>query len=205
MKPPHRPALTGKQVKAMIQKAASDGDMEVAGMLAIARHYMPRVPSEAVPLEWNGARSKVEISEAECVITLANRKNRRFPSTLKRTCCCRESGRWLCSVHWLLKLRSTHTPNARVFTIDKIYFARRVKELAEHVGVPEASNCGTHSLRRGMAQDIMDMGGSLPALLNAGDWSSSAYLKYLRVSQTDDTAVAKAMMLMSGSEDEQGM
>ena len=94
------------------------------------------------------------------------------------------------------------TPNVRVFTIDKAYFARRVKELAEHAGVPGASNCGTHSLRRGMAQDIMDMAGSLPALLNAGDWSSSAYLKYLRVSQTDDAAVARAMLLMSASKDE---
>ena len=95
------------------------------------------------------------------------------------------------------------TPTTRVFTIDGAYFARRVKELAEHAGVPGASTCGTHSLRRGMAQDILDMGGSLPALLNAGDWSSSAYLKCLRVSQTDDVAVAQAMVLMSDSEDEQ--
>ena len=102
----------------------------------------------------------------------------------------------------MLKLKSLGISGDKVFTIDKTLFARRVKELAEHAGVPGASKCGTHSLRRGMAQDIMDMGGSLPALLKAGDWSSSAYLKYLRVSQTDDLAVAKAMVLMSESEEE---
>ena len=46
-----------------------------------------------------------------------------------------------------------------------------MKELAEVTGVQDARRCGTHALRRGMAQDILDMGGSLPALLHAGDWS----------------------------------
>ena len=53
-----------------------------------------------------------------------------------------------------------------------------------------------------MAQDILDMGGSLPALLNAGDWASSAYLKCLRTSQTEDLAVAQAVMCLSDSDDD---
>ena len=53
-----------------------------------------------------------------------------------------------------------------------------------------------------MAQDILDMGGSLAALLNAGDWASSAYLKYLRTSQTEDLAVARAAVFLSESEDD---
>jgi hypothetical protein len=88
----------------------------------------------------------------------------------------------------------------RVFSISVGQFARRVKQLAELVGVDGARNVGTHSLRRGMAQDILDMGGSLPALLNAGDWASSAYLKYLRTSQTEDLAVAQAVMCLSDSD-----
>ena len=163
-KPPNRPALTGKQVKTMVQEAVKNGDTEVAAMLAISRHFMLRVPSEAVPMEWDGTHSRVEISDKGCSITLSKRKNRRFPSTLKRTCCCKESGKWLCSIHWLLKLQSLGTSTTRVFTIDKAYFARRVKELAEHAGVPGASTCGTHSLRRGMAQDILDMGGLAASL-----------------------------------------
>ena len=91
----------------------------------------------------------------------------------------------------------------RVFNISVGEFARRGKQLSEMVGVEEAQHVGTHSLRRGMAQDILDMGGSLPRLFNAGDWASSAYLKYLRVSQADDAAVARAALYFSDSEDEQ--
>ena len=87
-----------------------------------------------------------------------------------------------------------------MFHISKDHFARRVKQLVEKIGVPDFQRYGTHSVRRGMAQDILDMGGSLPALLKAGDWCSSAYLKYLRASQTDDLAVAQAAMFLSDSE-----
>ena len=90
----------------------------------------------------------------------------------------------------------------RVFTLNNSYVARRVKELAATVGVADANNYGTHALRRGMAQGILDFGGSLPALLNAGDWSSSAYLKYLRTSQTDDLALAQAAIFLSDTEEE---
>ena len=89
-----------------------------------------------------------------------------------------------------------------MFTLTAGGFAAKLKELAAAAGVEEAHRCGTHSLRRGMAQDIIDLGGSLPALLYAGDWTSSAYLKYLRVSQTDDAAVARAVMYYSDSDSE---
>ena len=89
-----------------------------------------------------------------------------------------------------------------MFSLTVGHLARKVKHLAARVGVPNAQHCGTHALRRGMAQDILDLGGSLPALLKAGDWSSSAYLRYLRTSQTDDLAVAQATIYLSESEDE---
>ena len=90
----------------------------------------------------------------------------------------------------------------RVFQLTKDHLARRVKQLVDNIGVPDFQRYGTHAVRRGMAQDILDMGCSLPALLKAGDWRSSAYLKYLRASQTDDLAVAQATMFMSDSEEE---
>ena len=94
------------------------------------------------------------------------------------------------------------TSGARVFTLTKGHLGRRVKELAHLAGIEGAQLYGTHALRRVMAQDILDMGGSLPALLNAGDWASSAYLKYLRTSQTEDLAVAQAVMCLSDSDDD---
>ena len=200
---PNRPALTGTQVRAMVKIARQQQDFQVAAILAIARHFLLRVPSEAIPMEWKWPHSKIELSATACTLTLTKRKNRNTPTSLTRTCCCADSGRSLCSVHWLLELRRTSDGGAKVFNLTKGHIGRRVKELAAMAGIEGAQQFGTHSLRRGMAQDIMDMGGSLPTLLNAGDWASSAYLKYLRTSQTEDLAVAQAIMCLSESEDDE--
>ena len=70
------------------------------------------------------------------------------------------------------------------------------------VGVPNAGRTGTHSFRRGMAQDLVDSKGSLAEVLRAGGWSSSAYLRYLRSAQLDDKAVAQMVIDLSESEGE---
>ena len=153
-------------------------------------------------MQWGGARSKVQLGGNSCTLTLAKRKNRQFPTALVRECCCSESGKLMCSVHWLQYLKEKSHNGEREFGLTKSGFARNAKDLAEVTGVHDARRCGTHALRRGMAQDILDMGGSLPALLHAGDWSSSAHLTYLRASQADDVAVARAAMFFSDSEEE---
>ena len=197
-----KPALTSKQVLKMVKESMREGDIEMAGILAIARHFMLRMPSEAVPLEWDGGHSKITVEDTRCSITLTTRKNRRAPSTMTRHCSCEETGRLLCSVHWLKVLRDRPGTGGRVFKLNKDHLARRVKQLVAKIGVEDAERYGTHAVRRGMAQDILDMGGQLPALLKAGDWRSSAYLRYLRVSQTDDVAVAQAAMFLSDSDEE---
>ena len=171
-------------------------------MLAIARHFVLRIPSEAIPMEWDGTHSNVQLSGRSCTLKLMKHKNRQYPTAMVRECCCEEMGKLLCSVHWLKYLHDRATHGGRVFALTTSGFAAKLKELAAAAGVQDAHRCGTHSLRRGMAQDILDLGGSLPALLNAGDWTSSAYLKYLRVSQTDDAAVARAVMYYSDSDAE---
>ena len=76
-----------------------------------------------------------------------------------------------------------------------------MRRVAEEVGIENHSKIGTHAFRRGMAQDIIDAGGSLSVLLRAGEWNSSAFLRYLRQSQPQETAVAQAVINLSDSED----
>ena len=163
---------------------------------------MLRVSSEGIGLQWSGDHSKIVLEENSCTITFAKRKNCPGGSTLSRTCVCAATGRGLCSVHWLHRMRALRGDQVEVFGVSKHKFARRVKEVAADAGIPEASRFGTHVFRRGMAQDILDYGGSLASLLKAGDWSSSAYLKYLRSSQPQDAAVAQAVIMLTDSEDE---
>ena len=83
------------------------------------------------------------------------------------------------------------------------YVRRRMKEIAREVEVANASHVGTHSLRRGMAQDIIDSGNSLAVLLKAGGWSSAAFLGYLRADQASDAAVSQALIQLSDSDVEE--
>ena len=89
-----------------------------------------------------------------------------------------------------------------MFSVSKHYFSRKIKDLARDLGMEGHARLGTHAFRRGLAQDIIDGGGSLAVLVMAGGWSSSAYTAYLRGAQLDDVAVAGAIINLSDSEDE---
>ena len=66
----------------------------------------------------------------------------------------------------------------------------------------DAQRVGTHAFRRGMAQDIISHGGSLAVLLRAGDWTSRAFMVYLRESQVQDEAVSQLVINATDSESE---
>ena len=76
----------------------------------------------------------------------------------------------------------------------------RVKSLAKEAGLEDWASVGTHSFRRGMAQDIVDTGSPLAVLLRAGGCSSAAFLEYLRADQCQDAAAGQAVIYMSDSD-----
>ena len=174
----------------------------MAALMAVARQFLLRVPSEGIPLQWDGSHSNVALEPTRASITLYKRKNSRVPVTLTRECCCTAAGERLCAVHWLHALRRSSAGCGQVFSVSKHYFAKKIKELARQIGMEEHARLGTHAFRRGMAQDIIDNGGSLAVLMMAGGWTSSAYTAYLRGAQLDDVAVAGAIINLSDSEDE---
>ena len=196
---PKKIALTSQVVRQMIRIVKND-DMELAGLMAIARMFLLRVPSEALPLEWDGQRSSIQLTQTTAVITLAKRKNRSSPSTLTRSCCCSTSGVALCAVHWLRKLAAKKKEGSKVFGLQVHKVRRHVKNAAKEAGVTDWEHVGTHGLRRGMAQDILDAGSPLTVLLRAGGWSSAAFLEYLRADQCQDAAAGQAVIYLSDSD-----
>ena len=97
-----------------------------------------------------------------------------------------------------------HGPNrcGRLFSISTSRFLSAIRGVAAAVGFKHAQHVGTHSFTRGMAQDILDRGGSLAVLMNAGGWASSAYKVYLRSEQVQDTAVGQFLIELSDSDTE---
>ena len=87
-----------------------------------------------------------------------------------------------------------------MFTKSAAQFIGCLRRHAASLGFPEADKLGSHALRRGMAQDIVDSGGTLATLLRAGDWKSSAFVQYLRDAQVEDCAVAGLIINHSDAE-----
>jgi len=194
-------ALTSRQVKKMVKAATKEGMSDVAALMAIARLFLLRVPSEALPLEWDGDHSRISLRDSDATIVLMRRKNVTTPTSMTRACCCESSGRGLCAVHWLHDLHR-RSPSGRLFQFNVAQFRRYTQAFATMVGVSMPGRVGTHAFRRGMAQDIVDAGGSLAILLRAGEWRSAAFLRYLRESQPQEAAVAQAVINLSDSEGE---
>ena len=104
-------------------------------------------------------------------------------------------------MHWLWRQRDRVGGDDRVFQLTRHQFAKDVKAYGAAGGVPGWQSLGTRAFRRGMAQAILDEGGSLALLLKAGGWTSSAFLRYLRESQVQDVAVGQTIVNLSDSED----
>ena len=122
-KPLLKIALVGKQVKAM-------------------------VPSEGIPLIWRSKRSMVKLFAQTATITLMRRKNSRVPVKLTRKCCCENSGRQVCAVHWLIELREKNTSMGRLFNFTPSFFNKKVKEYALALGMDGAARASSHGFRR---------------------------------------------------------
>ena len=60
------------------------------------------------------------------------------------------------------------------------------------VGMPKHEQYRTHDLRRGHAEDLRRSGAPLWEILEAGQWSSPAFLKYLDLQQLDVDLVVQA-------------
>ena len=137
--------------------AEEEGKLEFGALMALARQFLLRVPSEGLPLQWDGAHSTVSLAGGVCQITLRSRKNSRVPVTMVRECCCFSASPRLCSLHWLMRLKK-NGKDGRIFSFSKDAFARYVKRAAAAVGVVNAERTGTHAFRRGMATDLLASG-----------------------------------------------
>jgi hypothetical protein len=201
--PREKLALQAKQVRELIRMAEEEGDIEQCALLAVGRLCLSRMPSECFPLEVRGEHSEVQIESDVLRILLVRRKHTNRPTLIERSCCCRTSGRRLCAVHMLVPVLEHARRNARnrIFTKTMKEFIHTLRRHAAILGYPASQRLGSHSLRRGMARDIVDAGGSLAVLLRAGDWRSSAFLRYLRDHQVEECAVSQLAIDHSDSED----
>jgi hypothetical protein len=138
--------------------------------------------------------------DAVCLRMLRRKNKPKGSGVIKRICSCR-GGETTCAVHTLWnKFFATLPDGARPWTHVSADKARqRSRQVLQNLRVPNADGYGTHDLRRGHAevslclnlclaslsaatapcQDMRKSGCKLAEILNAGQWKSAAFLKYL--------------------------
>jgi hypothetical protein len=115
-------------------------------------------------------------------LRLLRRKNRSKGSgTLFRVCSCGERPSATCPVHVLWdRFLGTFPEGAEPWSSITSGGARDpLRRILALLHVPDAAKYRTQDLRRGHAEDMRRSGCSLAEILRAGQWKSTAFLKYL--------------------------
>ena len=79
---------------------------------------------------------------------------------------------------------------------------RKLRFMLAAIGVENSEQYRSHDIRRGHALDLQCAGVPLWQILEAGEWSSPAFLKYLDLHRLDAELVVQAHAGESDSEDE---
>ena len=193
--------LRRKRVEEMQLLAVASPEYDAYAKLFLMTYaFLLRLPSEALPMVVAGgaeqaqAKSVVSIDwdKGELVLELKRRKNKENGSRLVRTCWCKECPN-TCPVHVLGKYVSDAAPGAVLFAgISPANTLDTLRRMLAVLKVEQAELYRTHDLRRGHALDLQCSGAPLWQILEAGEWSSPAFLKYLDLHRLDRELVVQA-------------
>ena len=203
------PPLQRPIVLRLVSAAWERREHSTACKCVLAYTFGSRVADELMPLEWDGlgcgGHSSVTFFAARTGrdlmrIGLATRKNEPHGAELIRPCTCPpwSNEPLMCPVHTLQRYERLSGRSARTGRVFPGHlpksmaesFQREIRYLGVQVlRIPGAHLWTLHGFRRGMAQDILDHGGSLADILHAGGWRSAAFLLYLQRAQVDEAAV----------------
>ncbi len=196
----------------LLERPGASPEGSGLGLLFVtACAFLLRLPSEALVIQRAASlddashlRAGFFISEEAAVSSLARRKNRERRTTIVRNCWCQRS-RATCPVHALgARFNSQSVGEAPWAGWCATGVRNALRSALRHTGVVNADACGTHSFRRGHAQDIVEFGGRVTDILKAGDWQMPAWMRYLDVEKMERQAVAEAHFGASSSDDEGG-
>ena len=101
----------------------------------------------------------------------------------------------------VLGRRLASTPHGKnLFDVSYDQFMKALRGILRLFGVPRWSEYGSHAVRQGAVQNLLQGGGCLREVLQAGGWASRAFLEYQNRTWLDEEALAEALCLNSGSE-----
>ena len=215
---PEGPAFRRDAVVTMIAAALHQARPDAARLFAVARAWLLRVQSEALPLQAAGRHglpsdsvrwhSEVHVLETRpklrIRITWRVRKNAPAGHSAERTCSCGPSpeSQLLCGpcalYSQLLEASQGGIP-AHGPVFHRLQGSAASSALCKVTG-PLNLPAVWHAFRRGMAQDMLSNGSPLGEILLAGGWRSGAFLRYLSRFDLDKRAALEFATAESGDE-----
>ena len=211
-------------VEKIVDLCSKSESLRPYGLLFLLTYcFLLRLPSEALPavagpdVACYGHQSTLCLEGDELVLYLKRRKNKPNGSRLVRACWCRQSS-VTCPVHVIGKALRPGLPLFQGITPHLALV--KLRECLVALTTPSAGDYRTHDLRRGHALDLQcsgelcvvhslrerpcrcTSGASLAVILQAGEWSSPAFLSYLDCNRLEGDVVVSAHCDESSSDDE---
>ena len=132
---------------------------------------------------------------------MKTRKNGKRASVLTRSCWCKQC-RKTCPVHVLWKFFEPLAVGDAPFKRIKSEKANDIlRKGCAKAKVKKAECFKCHDFRRGHTKDMQVAGASLMEILEAGEWSSPRFMKYMDMNRLDRDIVISAHMTKSSDED----
>ena len=206
-----QPRFICKEVLAKLINHCLKSESTAEAMLYVAAYaFLLRVPSEGLPMRRGDVgiaapcqehKSVLHKVDGEVVLLLSSQKNQPQGSRIVPKCSCNFSPD-ACPVHvlwpYFARLPVGHQPFANL-SLNAVLVGLR-NRLAL-LGVADAACYRSHDFRRGHARDLQARGASLFEILEAGEWRSPAFLKYLNVCELErDVALQAHLDDSSGDE-----
>ena len=178
----------------LVDLCAASEEHAVYGILFVVTYaFLLRMPSEALPITAGGVSPCSLCRQGSALaLSLKRRKNLPGGTKLLRGCWCRQSPK-TCPVHIAGPYLDRHGEGQGLFA--GVTAASALKVLRQLLAVLKVEGAGeyrTHDFRRGHAKDLQQSGAPLWKILEAGQWRSPAFLKYLDMNSLDTELVAQA-------------
>ena len=184
----------------LVQHLDARGLFEMSECALVQWEFLLRVKSEGLDLfagPGGTAKSVLWIDNKNLLnLKLQSRKNRPQGSHLLRQCRCEDIGIQCCAVHRMaVRLQRTEV-GSKVWGFKEAALQVEIKRSLAALKHPTAEQFSFKAFRAGRATELAQLGYSLSFILQAGEWKSSAFLRYI-----DEDAVDHSTFLTAAIED----
>ena len=196
-----RPWILAGVLEKAVSWLRARGRPHVANALVVAWGMLLRVPSELMKLTVGQVALTLD---GRAIVGPFRRKQHPHGSTVTRACACKPGRQHplctRCALHAMCA--SAGSRSTLLVRVELRELRAALNESLYATGMSRVHQFGTHDLRRGAAQEIAARGGTLAQVLQAGQWRSPAFARYLDRADLCERAVSHVLIRFDESDDE---